>query len=101
MMPDYLVSKRFIIGTEDTIMGATKNMFDVFYQEYYVPRRATLIAVGDFNVSDIMSLMEDHFGTVKDSRDRGDLVDYGTFSVGNGLRTNVFVTISLLRMSCA
>jgi secreted Zn-dependent insulinase-like peptidase len=96
MMPDHLVSKRFVIGTEETILGATKDMFAVFYQEYYVPRRATLIAVGDFNVSDSMSLMEDHFGTVKDSRDRGDLVDYG-FSVGNGLRTNVFVTISLLR----
>jgi zinc protease len=91
IMPDHLLSKRFVIGTKETIMGVTKDMLDAFYQEYYVPRRATLIAVGDFNASVIVSLIEDHFGTVKDSGDRGDSVDYGTLPVGVGLRTNVFV----------
>jgi zinc protease len=90
LMPDHLVSKRFVIGTEETIMGFTKDMFDAFYEDYYVPRRATLIAVGDFSASDIVSLIEDHFGTVKDSGDSGD-VGYGTLPVGLGLRTNVFV----------
>ena len=91
LLPDHLISKRFVIGTEETIMGFTKDMVDQFYGEYYVPRRATLIAVGDFNASEIVSHIEHHFGSVQDSGDRGDPVDYGTVPVGLGLRTNVFV----------
>ena len=89
--PDHLVSKRFVIGTEETLTGLTRDMFIDFYEQYYVPRRATLTLVGDMDVLDMEEWLET-FDSVPDSGPIGEEPDYGSVpEEGQGLQSNVFV----------
>ena len=89
--PDHLVSKRFVIGTKETLRGLTRDMFIDFYERYYVPSRATLILVGDMDVLDMKAWMET-FESVPDSGPVGEEPDYGSVpEEGQGLQSNVFV----------
>ncbi|CAB9520780.1 Stromal processing peptidase, chloroplastic [Seminavis robusta] len=90
VLPDNLLSDRFVLGTESTIATMERPLFEEYYGNYYVPRRATFIAAGDINVAEMEALIEEYFGSTADAGDRGDPVDYGPVPVGQGLQTNVF-----------
>ncbi|CAN5263203.1 insulinase family protein [soil metagenome] len=50
LAPDQRLADRFPIGDLDIIRTAPRDRFVDFYRAYYRPERATLIAVGDFDV---------------------------------------------------
>jgi zinc protease len=53
LAPDQRLADRFPIGDLDIIRTAPRDRFVDFYRAYYRPERATLIAVGDFDVDAI------------------------------------------------
>ncbi|MBI5216357.1 MAG: insulinase family protein [Ignavibacteriae bacterium] len=46
------------LGTETSLNALTQSDLVKFYQSYYVPNNATLIAVGDLNMNDVVSKLE-------------------------------------------
>ncbi|MDO1558298.1 insulinase family protein [Brevundimonas sp. 2R-24] len=50
VVPGQLVTQRLPIGTTESLRTADRQKFVDFYRGYYRPERATLIAVGDFDV---------------------------------------------------
>lgn len=48
---DDLLARRIPIGTTEVIRTAPRERFVEFYNAYYRPERATLVAVGDFDVA--------------------------------------------------
>lgn len=50
LAPGQRLSQRFPIGDLDVIRNAPRERFVEFYEAYYRPSRATLLAVGDFDV---------------------------------------------------
>lgn len=51
-----------IIGWEPDIKTYSLDDLRVFYKRYYVPRNATVVIVGDFEVKEAIRLLEKHFG---------------------------------------
>lgn len=51
-----------IIGWEPDIKTYSLEDLTAFYKRYYVPRNATLVIVGDFEVKEAIGLIEKHFG---------------------------------------
>lgn len=90
-IPDHLLSQRFIGGTEETINGLTQSMLENFYEQYYVPRRVTVVLVGDMNATDMERMVVDTFDSVPDSGDRGKDRDIGTVPDNRGLQSKVFL----------
>lgn len=50
-----------IIGTEKTIKGMTIQDFVDFKRRYYIPKRTTLIIVGDVTPADVMPAVREYF----------------------------------------
>jgi zinc protease len=57
-----LLGKRMPIGTTEVIRTAPRERFVEFYDGYYRPERATLIAVGDFDVDAMEAKIRSRFG---------------------------------------
>jgi len=95
LLPDHLLSERFVGGTEESLMALERQQFVDFYQHYYVPQRATFIAVGDMNATDMLSLIHEHFDSVAGSNSSQSVSmeapDYGTIPMGRGLRAAIFL----------
>jgi zinc protease len=53
---------RLPIGVPEVIASAQRGRFAAFYDAYYRPERATLIAVGDFNLDDMEARLRARFG---------------------------------------
>ncbi|HEV2815646.1 MAG TPA: insulinase family protein [Allosphingosinicella sp.] len=68
LLPGQLVPRRIPIGVPEVIAGARRERFAAFYDAYYRPERATLIAVGDFSVDEMEAGIRARFG---DWRGRG------------------------------
>ncbi|CAB9517245.1 Zinc protease PQQL [Seminavis robusta] len=88
--PDYLISKRWLIGLEESIQKFIRQQFLDFYQDYYIPRRTTLIVVGDMNATSMEDLITKFFDSMEDAGPLGKPVEVGNTSSGKGLRTAVF-----------
>jgi zinc protease len=58
-----LLPQRVPIGLPEIIRTATRERFAEFYQGYYRPERATLVATGDFDVDAIEAKIRALFGT--------------------------------------
>ena len=50
LMRDQLAPRRFPIGDVEVLRTAPRDRFTAFYEAYYRPERATLVAVGDFDI---------------------------------------------------
>lgn len=50
LMPGQLAPERFPIGDVEVLANAPRERFAAFYDAFYRPERATLVAVGDFDV---------------------------------------------------
>jgi zinc protease len=60
-----ILPTRLPIGSTDVIKTAPQARFREFYDAYYRPERATLIAVGDFDVDAMEAKIRSQFGTWK------------------------------------
>jgi len=85
-MPDSLLPKRMPIGTEQTLKTMQRPRFVEFYDKWYTPKRATIVAVGDFkDVPAVKAEIEKNFADAKPRK--GNVTDpaLGTISTGRGI----------------
>lgn len=68
MLSGQLLPNRFPIGVPEVIARAQRERFTAFYEAWYRPERATLIAVGDFNLDEMEAKIRARFS---DWRGRG------------------------------
>jgi len=68
LFPGDLLAKRLPIGLPEVIRTAPRQRFVDFYNAYYRPERATLVAVGDFDVAEMEAKIRQRFS---DWRGRG------------------------------
>ena len=62
MLHGQLLPDRFPIGMPAVIAGAGRERFAAFYDAYYRPERATLVAVGDFDLDEMERKIRARFG---------------------------------------
>ena len=62
MMRGQLVPDRFPIGDTSVLQNAPRDLFAQFYDTWYRPSRATLVAVGDFDVDQMETRIRNAFG---------------------------------------
>ena len=85
-LPKSLLPNRLPIGTEQTIKSMPRQRFVDFYQKWYTPKRATLVAVGDFkDTSLLVKLIREHFSDAKASQPDARDPDLGVVEKGIGL----------------
>jgi zinc protease len=83
-MPGQLLPNRFPIGLPAVIAGAQRERFAAFYNAYYRPERATLIAVGDFNVDEMEAKIRTRFSDWRGRGAPGAAPDLGTVQARAG-----------------
>ncbi len=62
-LKDQLAARRLPIGKVAVIKGADHALLKGFYDKYYRPERATLVAVGDFDVAAMEAKIKTRFGS--------------------------------------
>ena len=62
LYPDHIGTRRFPIGQVETLKTAPVTLIRKFYDEYYRPERAVLVAVGDFELEEMEKRIKDKFG---------------------------------------
>lgn len=77
LAPGQRLADRLPIGDLDIIRTAPRDRFVDFYQAYYRPERATLIAVGDFDVDMIEAKIREKFSDWSNSHANGADPDMG------------------------
>ncbi len=76
-LPGTLVSKRMPIGKTEALQAMTRERFVDFYETWYTPARATLVAVGNFDVKMLERLIGQNFGGAKARRGEQPDPDFG------------------------
>ncbi len=65
-LPESILPHRLPIGQEETIKTMKRPRFVDFYEGYYTPKRATIVAVGDFkDTAAVKAEIEKHFTEAK------------------------------------
>ncbi len=91
MLPDTLAWQRMPIGKIETIQGMSRQRFVDFYETWYTPGRATIVAAGPFDVKLLERLIREKF---QDSRARrGERPDrqLGEVKLGAGIAARLAV----------
>jgi zinc protease len=78
LLPGQLVPKRFPIGDVDVIKTAPRERLIDLYHRYYRPERATLVAVGDFDIDAMEKKIRERFSDWKAVGPAGAEPDLGT-----------------------
>ena len=76
--PEVRANHRFAIGTKATIAAATSETLSAFYNDFYRPKNALLVFVGDIEIEDIDEQINSHFSDWKNEtplRDTGYLAE--------------------------
>lgn len=85
-LPDSLLPKRLPIGQEETIKTMQRPRFAEFYKKWYSPKRAVVVAVGDFkDVGVVKEQIEKNFADAKANGPEVADPDMGKISTGRGL----------------
>ncbi|MEA3029115.1 MAG: zinc protease [Sphingomonadales bacterium] len=63
LLPGQRLPDRIPIGAPEVIANARRDRFLAFYNAYYRPERATLVAVGDFNVDEMEAKIRARFSS--------------------------------------
>lgn len=84
MLQGQLLPNRFPIGAPAVIAGAGRDRFAAFYDAYYRPERATLIAVGDFDLEEMERKIRAQFGTWRGRGPAGRNPDLGRVAARGG-----------------
>lgn len=85
-LPESLLPNRLPIGIEETLKTMQRPRFVDFYETWYTPKRAMIVAVGDFkDVPAVEAEIRRQFADAKAAR--GDAADpsFGKISSGRGL----------------
>jgi zinc protease len=67
-VPGTLASQREPIGTTETLRAMNRPRFVDFYETWYTPGRATVVAVGNFDVKMVERLIKQNFADAKARR---------------------------------
>jgi zinc protease len=78
------VADRFPIGDLKIINTATRDRFVDFYNSYYRPSRATIVAVGDFDVDAMEAKIKKQFGDWQPKGPEGPEPDLGQVATHHG-----------------
>jgi zinc protease len=78
LLPGQLVPKRFPIGDVNVIKTAPRERLVDLYHRYYRPERATLVAVGDFDIDAMEKKIRERFSDWKPVGPAGADPDLGT-----------------------
>ncbi len=84
-LPDSKYSHRMPIGTTDCIRGMSRKQFINFYETWYTPARATIVAAGDLNADKMRRLIEQHFQDAKARRGETANPSFGEIATGHGV----------------
>ncbi len=85
-MPDSLLPKRLPIGTEKTLKTMQRPRFVDFYGKWYTPKRATVVAVGDFkDVALVKGEIEKNFADAKPAQGDSPDPSFGKITTGRGI----------------
>lgn len=85
-MPESILPRRMPIGQEDTIKSMKRQRFVDFYKKWYTPKRATIVAVGDFkDTAAVKAEIEKQFAGAKSQAEDSTDPDLGKVSSGYGL----------------
>lgn len=84
MLPGQLLPNRIPIGRPEVIAGAPRERFAAFYNAYYRPERATLVAVGDFDVDEMERKIRARFGIWQGRGPAGRNPDLGRVAARGG-----------------
>ncbi len=106
MFPQSIVSKRFCIGTEQSIRSFQSKDFFNFYHQWYTPQRMTVLVTGDFNLEEIKKQLTAVFSTAQKKSTKNP--DLGKVMADkNGFKADCFkhpelpeaaITLSTVRM---
>jgi zinc protease len=77
MMRGQRLPGRMPIGAAEVIASAPRERFTAFYNAYYRPERATLVAVGDFDVAQMEAKIRERFGSWRGQGPAGTDPDLG------------------------
>jgi len=78
LMPGLLLPNRLPIGRPEVIASAPRERLAAYYNAYYRPERATLIAVGDFDVDAMERKIRERFSSWRGEGPAGRNPDLGT-----------------------
>ncbi len=85
-LPESILPRRMPIGTEETIKTMKRPRFVDFYETYYTPKRATIVAVGDFkDTAAVKAEIEKQFADAKPRRDDSKDPNLGKITSGRGI----------------
>ncbi|RZJ92830.1 MAG: insulinase family protein, partial [Brevundimonas sp.] len=90
LMKGQLAPERFPIGDTSVLQAAPRERFTEFYDAYYRPERATLIAVGDFDVDQMEAKIRAEFGDWANSHPDGAAPNLGAVQP-RGPEASVFI----------
>jgi len=90
LAPGQRISQRFPIGDLDIIRTAPRDRFVEFYNAYYRPSRATMLAVGDFDVDQMEAKIRGAFETWQPKAADGPEPELGTVAP-RGPETRILV----------
>ncbi|WP_395746148.1 M16 family metallopeptidase [Prosthecobacter sp.] len=85
-LPDSILPHRMPIGTEEMIKTMKRPRFVDFYEKYYTPKRAVVVAVGDFKDTAVVKAeIEKHFADAKPKNSDAADPDLGKVTSGYGI----------------
>ncbi len=85
-MPESILPQRMPIGQEDTIKSMKRQRFADFYKKWYTPKRATVVAVGDFkDTAAVKAEIEKQFSDAKPQVEDSKDPNLGKVSSGYGI----------------
>ena len=84
LMPGQRLTTRMPIGDPGVIATAGRDRLRIFYDAYYRPERATLIAVGDFDLDEMEAKIRARFSDWRGRGPAGSDPDLGKVAEGRG-----------------
>ncbi len=90
LLPDFLATKRFPIGTDEVIKNAPRQRFVDFYNQYYTPSRMTFVVVGDIDTAATEQRIRETFGSMSDPESPGKDPQLGHVTPPKGVEAAVF-----------
>jgi len=90
-VPDTRIVTRFPIGTDEILREAPADRLRNLYYRFYRPENVTLVAVGDFDVAEMESMIEARFGNWQGRGEAGVIPPLGDVDFGREAAFDTFV----------
>ncbi len=89
-LPDTVLSRREPLGDVASVRALKLQQFVDFYETWYTPGRAVIVAVGDFDVQTVERLIQDNFKDVRARRSEQENPSFGKVSPSRGLTARLY-----------